>query len=310
MLLIGSPNAEPFLEAGWRSLQAGGRALDVVEQVARKVEDDREEHSVGTGGYPNLLGQVELDAAIMEGATRAAGAVAALEGYPNAICVARAVMEKLPHVLLVGKGAATFAREAGFQAQNLLTPEADAEWRSRLAERVALHERDDLLRGRGLIRHALLAADPERTHGTVNVIAMDGGEDLAVAVSTSGWAWKYPGRVGDSPIVGAGLYCDNRYGAAACTGHGERTIRGATARSAVQYMESGMTAEEAGTRAIENLPPVASPDQSVVVLIVVDRTGGHCCVSNSPRAWNYVYRGAGDEGPQKGRTRLVRPDRG
>jgi beta-aspartyl-peptidase (threonine type) len=106
-------------------------------------------------------------------------------------------------------------------------------------------------------------------------------------------------------MVGAGLYCDNRYGAAACTGHGERTIRGATAHAAVQYMESGLTAEAAATRAIENLPPVTSAAPSVVVLMVTDAEGRHCCVSNSTKAWDYLYMGDGDSSPRTGRTRVI-----
>ncbi len=204
MIIAGTHNARGYLQAGWRVLLGGGRALDAVEAVAREVEADLAEHSVGIGGFPNLAGEVELDASIMDGRTRACGAVAAVRRYGHPISVARRVMEHLPHVLLVGRGAEDFAREMGFAEEDLLTAEAAAAWKARLAATVPEGEVPALLARERMARHALLLEDASRAAGTVDVIGVDARGDFASAVSTSGWAWKYPGRVGDSPIAGRG----------------------------------------------------------------------------------------------------------
>src|SRR6476661_7052029 len=130
MMIIGSVNGAIGLPAAWAILEAGGSALDAVEAATRVVEDNPEDHTVGYGGYPNLLGQVELDASIMDGTTLRAGAVGALRGYRHPISVARRVMEELPHVLLVGEGAARFADELGMPCEQLLTPETERAWRA------------------------------------------------------------------------------------------------------------------------------------------------------------------------------------
>lgn len=132
MIIIGSSNGSVGIAAGWDILQAGGSALDAVEAATRLVEDNPHDHSVGYGGYPNLLGEVELDASIMDGTTLRAGAVGALKGYRYAISVARRVMEDLPHVILVGEGAMRFAAEIGMQRENLLTEHAEKAWRAGL----------------------------------------------------------------------------------------------------------------------------------------------------------------------------------
>ena len=170
---------------GWMVLQSGGSAIDAVVAAIRKVEANPDDHSVGFGGLPNLEGEVELDASIMDGRTLATGAVAALHGYQDAIALARVVMDELPHVLVVGSGASRLAGEAGFQPQDLLTPEARVIWESPFTEAGtadAYREKMRELAGR-------LSRDPERphdTHGTVNVIARDAAGNLASGVSTSG----------------------------------------------------------------------------------------------------------------------------
>jgi L-asparaginase / beta-aspartyl-peptidase len=284
MIIAGTHNARGALAEGWRILRAGGRALDAVEAVTRAVEADPEEHSVGVGGYPNLAGEVELDASIIDGRTRASGAVAGLSGYAHPVSVARRVMERLPHVLLVGQGAAEFAAEMGFAREQLLTPAAEAAWKERLAARVPATELPAVLARRRMAAWALLADDGGRAQGTVDVIAVDARGDFASAVSTSGWAWKYPGRVGDSPIVGAGNYCDNRHGAAACVGHGELAIRGATARTIVLLMECGCSVGEACSRALRDLPRDGRLAASVVTVLALDRAGTPWCASTSTSA--------------------------
>ena len=290
MLLLGSWNAVNAMPAGMEILKAGGSALDAVEATIRPVESDPEEHTVGVGGWPNLLGEVELDASIMDGRTRASGAVGALRGYPNPISVARCVMERLPHVFLVGQGAADFANEMGFARQETLTAVAAQEWIERVHANVPTERLPALLHRREMTPWVNLTKDPRRVHGTINVIAVDGQDNIASGVSTSGWAWKYPGRLGDSPIIGAGNYCDNRYGAAACIGHGELAIRASTARTVVLLLEMGVPLQEACRRALLDLPIAAGDeDGSFISIVAVDAHGNTCNATNTRRFDEYSF---------------------
>jgi L-asparaginase / beta-aspartyl-peptidase len=280
-LIVASTNAGVGIADGMAVLRAGGSPIDAVVATIRRVEANPEDHSVGVGGLPNALGEVELDASIMDGRTLATGAVAALKGYQDAIDLAATVMRELPHVLVAGEGAARLAAEVGLVPRDLLTPEARAIWASRLEDEAA----DTAYQTRVRQFAAQLSRDPERphdAHGTVNVIARDGLGNVACGVSTSGWAWKYPGRVGDSPIVGAGNYADNRYGAAACTGRGEMAQRLCTAHSVVTFMRCGMTLREALRVATEDLHRLADPYWSEVNIMAVDREGDYCAVSTVP----------------------------
>jgi beta-aspartyl-peptidase (threonine type) len=291
VIILGSGNALVGLDAGWEVLAADGTALDAVEVATRLVEDDPDDHTVGYGGYPNILGEVELDASIMDGATRRAGAVGALRGYREAITLARRVMEDLPHVLIVGDGAARFAAECGLQPDDLLSEEARAVWRDGL---------DAQLHGEAipdqLAQLARITADPERAAGTVNVLAQDGAGHIASAVSTSGWAWKYPGRLGDSPVIGAGNYADDRFGAAACTGFGELSLRAATARGIVRSMQDGASPEDACEGAIRDLVSLGDvpPDAVIMSVVALDRDGRPGAASTRAGA-TYAVRGAGME---------------
>lgn len=287
-VLVGSANAHVGMDDGWRVLAAGGRALDAVEAVARVVEDEPGDHTVGYSGYPNLLGDVELDASVMDGATRRAGAVAALRGFRHPVSVARAVLERLPHVLLVGDGAARFAAEVGAEAGELLTAEAERVWRAGVER--ALRGRatvDDLVAGRAtdvdLAALTLLATDPEHVAGTVDVLARDADGHLAVAVSTSGWAWKYPGRAGDSPVIGAGNYADDRAGAAACTGFGELAIRSGTAARVVAGMAAGLDVRAACVAALRDLDGLARPGQPAIMNVVALAPDGTFCAATTGR---------------------------
>ncbi len=209
-VIVMSENGRHGAMVAMKILRQGGTALDAVEAACRYVEDDINDRTVGRGGTPNVLGQVELDASIMDGRTLQAGAVAALRGYGKAITLARQVMTELPHVLVVGEGAARFAAEMGHAPEDQLTPETHARWQARFAEAgIELNEAD--LRGNidrlrymtgQLTRPMNLTEQIDKsklTTGTVNFLARDMHGDLASAVSTSGLGWKYPGRVGDSP---------------------------------------------------------------------------------------------------------------
>ncbi len=282
MNLVASFNANIGMPAGIDILKAGGSALDAIEAVTRLVEDNPNDHSVGYSGYPNLLGEVELDASIMEGTTLRAGAVGAIRRYRHPISIAREVMNELPHVMLVGEGAERFAKECGHSEENLLTPEAEATWRAGIEGR-------DLTGWKGvpemltnlLRRSKSITKDPEHTTGTVNVLALDAAGHIASAVSTSGWAWKYPGRLGDSPIIGAGNYCDDRYGAAGCTGWGEAAIRASTARSVVLYMKMGMQIEDACHEAFNDLAPLLRGTTNEMNLVAMSARGEMCAMSSA-----------------------------
>lgn len=291
MIIVGSANAQVGMAAGWDSLSRGGNAVDAVEAVVRLVEDNSEDHTVGYAGYPNILGQVELDASIMDGDGRRAGAVGALRGYRAAITVARAVMERTQHVLIVGEGAARLAAEIGLPRENLLPDEIAHMWREKLAGEVELT---------GPLSHVTrIATDPEHVSGTVNVLAMDGEGHIASAVSTSGWAWKYPARVGDSAIIGAGNYADTQYGAAACTGWGELTIRAGTARLVVAALAAGDTPKRACHRALHDLQSLAGtqPQAMPVNIVALDAHGNHHAVSTHPGA-QYVVHSDGMSQPE------------
>ena len=295
MIIIASSNGDIGLPAAWDILQSGGSALDAVEAAARIVEDNPDDRSVGYSGYPNLLGEVELDASIMDGTTLRAGAVGALKGYRHPISVARRVMDELPHVMLAGEGAARFAAEIGMSPEDLLTAEAAHAWREGIAGRLpeAFRDAQGEIMADLLSRATHLATDPERVAGTVNFIAQDRAGRIASAVSTSGWAWKYPGRLGDSPIIGAGNYADDRYGAAACTGWGELAIRAGTARSVVLYLKHGYTLEDACREAFRDLGALGlNPAHILMSMVALDRHGNHCAVSTSPDR-TYVYQAAG-----------------
>lgn len=210
----------------WDFLKEGGAALDAVERGVRVVENDPTVMTVGIGGFPDREGKVTLDACIMDKYSNC-GSVAYLQNIKNPISVARKVMEETPHIMLVGDGAKKFALEQGFQEENLLTEEAEKAYKNWLKES----------RYQPVINI--------ENHDTISMLALDQQGDLAGACTTSGAAWKMDGRVGDSPIIGAGLFLDNEVGAAAATGLGEAVIRTAGSAMVVELMRQGKSPEEA-----------------------------------------------------------------
>ena len=297
-IVIASGNGAPGLAAGIAVLRKGGSALDAVEACARVIEADPFDQSVGRGGHPNVLGVVELDASLVDGTTHRVGAVGALKGYLHPITVARAVMERLPHVMLVGDGAARFAAEIGAEKARLLTPATRKEWVERLAK---VRETPSSVRRRAKLA-PIVAKTVGEERGTVNFIALDRAGNIASAVTTSGWAYKYPGRLGDSPIVGAGNYCDTRYGGACCTGFGELAIRNVTAKTAVDRLASGMSAAEVARRAIADVNALEDAAFNIVVLAV---DGSHAAASNRDR--RYAWQRTDMAAPElPARERVVR----
>lgn len=239
------------MEVAWEMLAGGGSALDAVEKATNIIEEDPEDSSVGYGGLPNERGVVQLDASIMDGKTFSAGSVASLENIKYPSSVARLVMERTDHVMLVGPGALEFAKSWGFQEENLLTEAAREEW---LLWRESHSDEDDWgapdhLKGRE--QGAQQNEEPAETHGTVNVLAVDANGDIAGITSTSGLSYKIPGRVGDSPIIGAGLYLDNDVGAAGATGRGEDVIKSCATYYIVMRMKEGRSPQQACEDALQ-----------------------------------------------------------
>jgi N4-(beta-N-acetylglucosaminyl)-L-asparaginase len=229
--------------AAWQVLAAGGGALDAVEAGARWAESDLCNPTVGRCGNPDRDGVLTLDASIMDGDGRC-GAVAALEDIDHPVSVARAVMEKSPHVLLVAEGAQQFALAQGFRKTPLLTDEARHAWRDWLQTSQYAPQINAERRTRPGDSH---------NHDTLGILALDAQGNLAGACTTSGMAWKLHGRVGDSPVIGAGLYVDNEVGAATASGVGEEMIRNAASFLVVELMRRGHSPAEACREAIERV---------------------------------------------------------
>ena len=218
----------------WKVLGKNGTALDAVEQGVKLVEADPNERSVGYGGRPDRDGKVTLDACIMDDQANI-GSVAGLEYIKHPISVARKVMEDTPHVMLVGDGALQFALEKGFKKENLLTDVSEKEWKEWLKD-----------------TNYQMPINIEN-HDTIGMIALDAHGNLSGACTTSGMAYKMHGRVGDSPIIGAGLYVDNEIGAATATGHGEEVIRIAGSHLVVELMRQGYSPENACKEAVHRI---------------------------------------------------------
>ena len=240
-------------EAALEVLKQGGTALDAVEQGAWVAEVDANNSSVGLGGTPNREGFVEVDAAIMWGPGHQAGSVAALRNILHPISVARRVMEVSEHVMLVGEGARQFALEQGFEEKELLTRESRERWEKWKKEK---------------------AATPADNHDTIGIVALDGEGNLAASCSTSGSGFKHPGRVGDSPIIGSGLYVDNQVGAAAATGLGEDIMRYCSSFAVVGHMARGLSPQEACLallRQVFERDPKGA--EASISLVAVDKEG-------------------------------------
>jgi beta-aspartyl-peptidase (threonine type) len=250
-------------DAGWAVLSAGGSALDAVEAATRVLEADPL-FDAGRGSYPNRDGVVEVDAVVMEGTNLGCGAVAAVPGVLHAVTLARRVLTDTPHAFLVGEGALRLARAAGLTvpAPELLAEEALAVWRAR--------------REQGL---AAPVAD------TVGAVAVDAGGRVAAATSTGGTCDKWPGRVGDSPVVGAGAYADDRLGAASCTGQGEAILRLCLAYQACRALADGQPAMAAARWAIDQLTERTAAEGGLILVAPDGRLGWAWNTSAMPYAW-------------------------
>jgi len=257
-VIVSAANGIKWLDQGMEVLKKGGDTLDAVLAVVTRVEDDPNDNSVGLGGLPNEDGVVQLDACVMHGPTRLAGAVGAIEDIKNPSLVARTVMERTDHIFLVGRGATRFALEEGFEKINLLTEKSRLAW---LAWKAAREENWNPALGSPAwrARMASLLNTPEKmawrdwiedvvAHpptGTISCMAVNEKGEISGCTTTSGLSWKISGRVGDSPIIGAGLYVDNDVGAAGSTGRGEENIRVAGGHTVVELMRRGKSPTDA-----------------------------------------------------------------
>ena len=275
---IATWNNKKAIEASWNVLHTGGSVLDAVHQGAMIPEADPEDTSVGYGGFPDREGKVTLDASIMDQHGNA-GAVMFLEGIMHPISVARMVMEKTPHVFLAGSGAKAFALENGFKEENLLTEKARRAWENWKKES---------------------KYEPKinfERHDTIGILAQDSNGDLSGACSTSGLAFKMRGRVGDSPIIGSGLYVDNEIGAATATGLGEAVVKKVGAFSIVEMMRNGMSPQKACESAIKRLLTLKNYKDLQVGYIAINKQGEYGGYSLQPGFQFYVI--------QKGKALLV-----
>jgi N4-(beta-N-acetylglucosaminyl)-L-asparaginase len=246
---VSSGNGIRATDKAMSILKTGGDPLDAVIAGVNIVEDDPKDNSVGYGGLPNAEGVVELDASVMYGPTHSAGAVASLRNIKNPSKVARLVMEKTRHVLLVGEGALQFARSQGFKEENLLTEESRQAW---LKWKGVLKDKSAWIPP-GIARLPDELRGVVWTHGTINCLALNASGRLAGVTTTSGLSWKLPGRVGDSPIIGAGLYVDNDIGAAGSTGLGEANLQTCASFTIVELMGRGLSPEQACLKACEKV---------------------------------------------------------
>lgn len=243
----------PANQPAWEILKNGGTALDAVVQGVEVAERDPDVKSVGYGGYPNAEGQIEVDAAVIDGRTLGYGAVAGLKNIATPTAVARLVMEKTNHVLLVGDGALKFACLQGFEECDMLTEQGKKAWKKWKIEQ---------------------AGSPSDSHDTIGMIALDQHGDIAATCTTSGAAFKLPGRVGDSPLIGSGLYADNEVGAATATGRGEEIARTCGSYAVIEHMRHGKSPQEACEAVAQHLiNRVPTSQKHQMAYIAIDKHG-------------------------------------
>ncbi len=257
---------KPANEAALKVLLAGGQILDAVEQGIWVTESDRGNSSVGLGGIPNAAGVVQLDACIMSGPGHTAGSVAALEGIKHPISVARRIMEKTPHVMLVGEGARMFATEQGFESVETDAAVKYEAWRKQRVEKPSSAKET--------------GAKP-KNHDTIALLVLGPDGNLAGGCSTSGYGHKLPGRVGDSPIIGSGLYVDNEVGAAGATGLGENVMRHCGSFLVVEYMRQGLHPQEACLETIRRIAKQEPAGRKLSInFVALDKHGRYGAASS------------------------------
>ena len=274
MLLLVNHEGRSGVPKAVELLKAKATGLSAIIEGVKIVEADLDIHSVGQSSRPNLLGELQLDAAVMDGDTRRTGAVGALRGYLHPVEVAYAVMLRLDHEILVGEGAERFAGEIGATRNVNETEFSIDAWKKHMDEVLTAEQKRQFPR-LNLLDINGVAKDPEKPFDTTVYLCMDAAGSLSSATSTSGWSWKYPGRLGDSPIIGAGSYADSRYGACACTHVGEMAIRAGTARAVVWCLKLGYSLRDAVYAAAQDLADLKTGLLGEVVIHAIDARGGY-----------------------------------
>ena len=278
MILIANDEGRCGVPEAFKRLQVKQDGLRSIIEGIKRVEQNTDIKTVGKGGWPDITGHVTLDASVMDGDTLETGSIGALEGYLHPVDVAYELMKKLNHEILIGEGANRFAGEIQAIKSDNLIASAKKEWEAHLTKYLSKSEQENFP-SIPLIELSKKAIDPEKIFDTTVYLSRDCMSKISSATSTSGWAWRYPGRLGDSPIIGAGSYADSRYGAAACTHTGEMAIRCGSARSIVLYQKMGMSVEEAVLEAAEDLRALKSGYLDELTLHGIDAKDNHKVVS-------------------------------
>ncbi len=298
MLLIANYEGRSGTKCAAEILAKKENGLRAIIEGIKIVEANLDIHTVGMSSWPNILGELQLDAAVMDGTTRRTGAVGALRNFKHPVEVAYRIMTDIDHEILVGEGAERFAREIGAEIAKNETELSINTWHKHLNE-VLTEEQKNKFPNVRLLDIKNKAVDPEKLFDTTVYLSIDHEARISSATSTSGWAWKYPGRLGDSPIIGAGSYADSRYGACACTHTGEMSIRAGTARSVVLYLKMGLSLADAVYEAARDLADLKTGYLDEVTIHAIDKLGNHKVIGlNSSEEIRYVIWQPGMENPE------------
>ncbi len=304
MILLGNIEAYCGFKKASQLLLDKYNATETLVSGIKCVEANHSVKTVGYGGRANLLGQVQLDACLVDGTSRKTGAVGAMTTIKHPIETAYHVMQKLPHEALVGEGAETFAKECGQAQETLLTEESQNIWQHKLKQFLTDQEWQQFP-NIPLTKLAGLTQDPELVKDTTIMLARDSHQNIAAGGSTSGWAWKYPGRLGDCPIVGAGLYADSRYGAVGCTHQGEMVIRCGTARYIITLLSEGYTLQNAVYQAGKDLKSLEDFFDEGVVIHAIDAHEKSCVLAVNFSTPIFYWQWTPKEGLQKKQAEML-----
>ncbi len=286
MFLLANEDGKVGVEKAVELLNNNKTSIDAIVEGISKVEEDPHSKIVGLGGIPDISGEVTLDAAIMDGSTLDFGAVGCIKKHVNAIKIAESILHDSPHCLLVGEGADRYAKEKNIPLRSPLLQKAEDQWRE-LFKTYVNEDIPDSLEVVALAewcKKAIIGAHGHLFKDTTIFMAKDHKENIAVGTSTTGWPLKYPGRLGDSPVAGAGFYANNKWGAAACTNTGEMALRANTAFAVVQYMKIGLSVEEAVYQSMKDLTSLKGGLLSDLVVHGIDKQGKYkvACYHSKP----------------------------
>lgn len=288
MLLIANYEGRSGTDITVELLKQKENGLHAIIEGIKIVEANPEIHTVGMSSWPNILGELQLDASVMDGTTRRTGSVGAIRGFLHPVEIAYRIMTDINHEILVGEGAERFAHEIGAITNKNETDVSIKAWHKHLEHVLNDTQKAEFPNTR-LLDIKSEAIDPEKMFDTTVYLSIDHEKRISSATSTSGWGWKYPGRLGDSPIIGAGSYADSRYGACACTHTGEMSIRAGTARSVVLYLKMGLSVADAVYEAARDLADLETGYLDEVTIHAVDKNGNYKVVGlNSSEEIRYV----------------------